>query len=237
MKTSDSYTQTLAIMMIGLLIISFHIKHLAHGFTHSHPEDKDQQPVDTLIVMVSVGNVHSRPATTSSIIGKLKKEDRVTFITKRDEWYIVILEDDRVGWAHQSLFLKSDENKPDGKTASKEIKEIRFEMTPEGEEKVIFLLSGYYPPHTFTKKGGKPRVVCDFYDIRLARGVQRHIPVNGSIIQRIRIGFHRGPEPKLRVVLDLVPHQEHYYKIQPMFFKKENLYILILSKTQELETR
>ena len=108
------------------------------------------------------------------------------------------------------------------------IKEIEFIMTPEGEEIVSFLLTGYYPPKTFSVIKDKPRVICDFFDANLGTGIERFQELNGDFVQQIRIGIHKGSRPKIRVIIDLVPDEN--YDIRPVFFKEDNLYTLIVAK-------
>ena len=50
------------------------------------------------------GNLHEKPATDSSILSELREGDEVTLVLRSHEWYIVKLSDDRLGWAHESLF-------------------------------------------------------------------------------------------------------------------------------------
>jgi hypothetical protein len=112
----------------------------------------------------------------------------------------------------------------------KKITDIRFEATQEGEEKVIFALNGFYPPKSFSIEGDQPRVVCDFFGTRLANSIIKQTTVGGQFIQQIRIGIHKGNEPKIRVVLDLVPEKQ--YKVKQLFFKEEHVYTLIVGQGQ-----
>lgn len=110
------------------------------------------------------------------------------------------------------------------------LKEIQFVKTSANEEKVIFLLNGFYSPEIFALKGEKPRVVCDFINLRLENTVKRQIDTNGDFIQCIRVGIHPSASSKVRVVLDLVPYQS--YDIQQIFFRKDNTFVLIVHLTQ-----
>ena len=109
-----------------------------------------------------------------------------------------------------------------------EIKEIKFENAPKGDEMVIFLLDGYNPPNVFSMGGERPRVVCDFSNARLGSNIKRVIKVNGKMIQKIRIWPHRKPKSKVRVVLDLIANQD--YEVQQVFFKDVNIFTLIIRK-------
>jgi len=133
----------------------------------------------------------------------------------------------------QKVALEEEEEKEEeevqlaGTEIVREIKGIRTEVTPEGKEKVIFLLGDFSPPKFFAFEGDRPRLVCDFFDTRLAGGIDHRIKVDGSLIRQIRIALHKGSRPKVRVVLDLVPKQN--YDVEQIFFKDENIYTIIVN--------
>ena len=110
---------------------------------------------------------------------------------------------------------------------AKEIREIRFEVTPKGEEKVSFVLNGPFLPKTFAIEGDSPRLVCDFFSTFLGKGIGDRIMVKGKVVQQIRTGVHGGPNPKVRVVMDLAPQVD--YNVQPILFENRRLYILIFT--------
>lgn len=106
------------------------------------------------------------------------------------------------------------------------IKKIQFEKTSSAEEKVFFTLNGFYPPEIFPLKGERPRIVCDFLNAQLENPIGCLTETDGDFIQDIRIGIHSSPKPKIRVVLDLVPNQA--YNVQQIFFRKENIFLIIV---------
>lgn len=191
-------------------------------------QEKKREPPKVGQIGVLVGNIRERPTTESQIIDKVRKGDRVTLLEQQDEWYIVRLPDDRVGWAHKRLFLKAREAEVATQKGFKEIKEISVKFMQQGEERVVFLLNGFHPPHMFALEGESPKVVCDFFEARLAKGVKRHFEVNGTHIKQIRIGIHRDVNPKVRVVLDLAP--DHNYDVQQIFLKEKHLYTVIVKR-------
>ena len=85
------------------------------------------------------------------------------------------------------------------------LKKIQFEARAPGEERVIFQLTAARVPRVFAIKGENPRVVFDFPDTSIAGSLANVIDTKGAFIRRIRIGLHRQPSLKTRVVLDLVP--------------------------------
>jgi len=57
---------------------------------------------------VSIGHVREEPSVESKTKFRLKKGDIASVIGIRGDWYLVKLEDGRTGWAHQTLFFKSN---------------------------------------------------------------------------------------------------------------------------------
>ena len=186
-----------------------------------------------LYTRVKAGRVREKPSLDSKIIYRLKKGDMVSVIETRDEWHRIEFEDSRLGWAHKSLFFKSNQNQLGSEGVFKEIKEIGFRIISDSEEKVMFLLNGRFSPHIFGLEKNSPRVVCDFSGTRLASHIGYDISTNGNLVERIRIGIYKVPDSKVRVVLDLVPHQHNDYEIHQMFVEAENVYTLIIKRVQK----
>ncbi len=108
------------------------------------------------------------------------------------------------------------------------VTEKRLLIISSGDEKITFILTGNYPPRTFAIEDSNPRIVCDFPGVSLGREVRQVMKTNGKTVRRIRVGYHKRPKPKTRVVLDLVPRKTKGYEIQPMMFKDENVYTLVV---------
>jgi len=251
-----------------------------------------------LVLEAATGRIREMPSLESEVKFTLKKGNTVSLIKTQGDWYFIRLDDGSTGWASRRLFSESpadpetaskpsadpkladsqaaskppadpkpadpqsaskssaDPKPADPQSASKSsadpkpieseislkpeivepkpsesepdmpktVKEIRADLTAGGEEKVLVSLNGFYPPETFVLEERIPKIVCDFPDTVLGKGIKHPIEVNGKFIQRIRIGFHEGSASRLRIVLDLVPDQE--YVVERTFFQKENLYIL-----------
>ena len=126
------------------------------------------------------------------------------------------------GLAQEEPLVESDQT--DNKNAYKEVREIRFQGGEEGDEKVFFLVNGFYPPRSIVLEGERPRIACDFYGARLSHDIGRCIKINGRFIQQIRTAIHGGKNPKVRVVLDLVPGKN--YDVEQLFYRKDNLYVI-----------
>ena len=127
----------------------------------------------------------------------------------------------------ERIISKSPEQEGPAGEIFKEVKEIRFEVTPEKDEKVSFVLSGPYLPETFAIEGDRPRMVCDFLGASLGDGAADKVKPNGRLVQQIRTGVHGGPKSKVRVVIDLAPNVD--YNVQPIFFKDRHLYVLVFT--------
>jgi len=141
------------------------------------------------------------------------------------------LSDSRIktsGRANENRFVQFQKKQTGATEISKEVREIRVEIAPGGEEKVFFLLNGFYPPKYFVLEGDRPRVACDFYGAWLGKDIGRCIKVNGRLIQQIRTAIYGGENPKVRIVLDLVPGKN--YKVDQVFYKKDNLYLITVKE-------
>jgi hypothetical protein len=99
-----------------------------------------------------------------------------------------------------------------GAADQKILENITFESTSASEERITFKLNKPNIPKIFAMKGERPRVVFDFPDTKMSRILKNTINTNGKFIQRIRIGLHKAPNPKTRVVFDLMPDQEVDFK-------------------------
>ncbi|MDM8552500.1 SH3 domain-containing protein [Desulfobacterales bacterium HSG2] len=187
----------------------------------------------TLVVKVRAARVREMPSVKSGIEYGLKKGDMVSLIRTEGDWHFVRRDDGSTGWAHKKLFQESDETESDetGDVEEIEIKDIQVDVTPDGEEKVVFVLTGFSPPETFVLEDNEPKVVCDFFDARFTADTGRSVDVNAKFIQRIRIGVHKTPKSKVRVVLDLVPDRD--YEVEQTFFRKENFYTLTFKSARE----
>jgi hypothetical protein len=100
--------------------------------------------------------------------------------------------------------------------------------SPKGEM-VLFKLNTFHPPEVHGVEQGIPRVICDFKDTRLADAAQNLIKTDGQHVKIIRISKTVQPE-KVRVVLDLEPNRS--YDLQQVFFKEDNLFVIIVNTVQ-----
>jgi uncharacterized protein YgiM (DUF1202 family) len=204
---------------------------------------------ETLQVRVESGRVRESPAFDAPVEFGIKKGDVVRITKHAEDWYLIQKEDGRTGWAHQSLFYDpnvssesfvsgaSDNQTVKGDNSLEEpfvkkLKDIQINMPSQGEEKVLFVMNGFYPPEIFALEDTVPKVVCDFVGIHPGKKIEkrRQIEVKGLLIQRIRLGVYEGE--KIRVVVDLSPTQD--YNVEQLFLKEDNLYILTFRSTRKM---
>jgi SH3-like domain-containing protein len=199
-----------------------------------------------LDVVVYKGNIREAPGMKAAVIAHVEKDERVSLLETRKAWYRVRLPDGGEGWGHRSLFRRREGTKAPSSTGSRagqatgeawpavdekdaeghRIKFIRVDVARQGEERVLFLLDGFFPPQTFVLEEGALRVVCDFPNTGLAPGIGRLIPVEGRLIRQIRTSQYRGDHPKVRAVLDLAPDKD--YEVNQFFFQEQNVYSVVV---------
>ncbi len=186
---------------------------------------------DTAKVKVRVGLVRKEPSRGSGIRFRLKKGETVSVLETKEDWHHIKTPDGKSGWAHQSLFSKPDQAQGAGSNPTAEIRDIQVERTADGE-KVIFVLTDFHSPQTLFLEKGTPKVVCDFPNTRLGKGMPTRLSVNGRFVKEIRVGLHKGIHPKLRVVSDLLPGRK--YDVEHISLKNENRYVLIVRLKDEV---
>ncbi len=108
------------------------------------------------------------------------------------------------------------------------VKKINTESA-EGKFTLRVFLSARLPPQIFAldAKGKNPRVVVDFNRASGLKGLPRRIKSTSPMVRRIRVGIHKKPKRKIRLVLDLVPGL--IYRVDQWFRRDNNSYILVLS--------
>ncbi len=105
--------------------------------------------------------------------------------------------------------------------------EVSFDDSSNRGEMVLFHLNDFFPPTVSAIEKNNPRVLCDFSNMRLSRDVQRNIEAKGKYVEGIRTAYHADKD-KVRVVLDLSPDRD--YDLQQVFFKNDNLFVLIVNE-------
>jgi hypothetical protein len=114
--------------------------------------------------------------------------------------------------------------------ASPVLLDVAFEKSANKSETVLFRLNNFFPPLVFGIEQGEPQVVCDFLDARLGPEVADSIQAGGDFISRVEVVSESDPK-KVRVTLTLVPNR--HYDLQQLFFKEDNLFVIIVSELQD----
>ncbi len=121
-----------------------------------------------------------------------------------------------------------DQNVPDEYSA---LVDVSFdnEFSQSGEM-VLLKLNDFHPPEISTEEKDPPKIYCDFANARLGKGVKTDMETNGNYVKRVRL---IGDEKLagVRVVLDLVVGNN--YDLQQVFFKEDNLFVLIVNTLEE----
>jgi len=115
----------------------------------------------------------------------------------------------------------------------RQLMEISTEKLYDGSIKVLFILTEVRNPNMFYyKTPSAPKVVCDFFDVKVKPGLKQEIRVDKRYIQNVRLGEHHDPRDKVRVVLDLIPGVKYSVKEVP---PEPNIFSVII-KSDEIET-
>jgi len=105
--------------------------------------------------------------------------------------------------------------------------EVSFDDSSNRGEMVLFHLNDFFPPTVSALEKNNPRVLCDFQNMKLSGDVQKNITADGKYVEKIRTAYHADKD-KVRVVLDLSPDRD--YDLQQVFFKNDNLFVLIINE-------
>jgi len=108
--------------------------------------------------------------------------------------------------------------------------DVSFEESINNSETVLFRLNHFSPPLVFGIEKGEPRVVCDFMDASIGSDVPEMIETDGRFVNRISVARLTDPD-KVRVELVLVPNR--HYDLQQLFFKEDNLFVVIVKELQK----
>ncbi len=110
------------------------------------------------------------------------------------------------------------------------ILDVSFEKSINQSETVLFRLTHFYPPLVFGIEKGEPKVVCDFLDAEVDKRVPALIEAGGEFVNRIKVAKQSDPD-KVRVELELIPNR--HYDLQQLFFKEENLFVVIVNELKD----
>jgi len=106
------------------------------------------------------------------------------------------------------------------------LSEVNFENTSNKGEMVLFKLNGFYPPEVSGEENGNPKVTCVFAGARMGADLVREQSPQGEFIEKIIVEQADELAP-IQVVLKLVPNKN--YDLQQVFFKEDNLFVIIVN--------
>ena len=112
-------------------------------------------------------------------------------------------------------------------TAAPTILDVTFDDSSNRGEMVLLRLNDFYPPTVSAIEKDTPRVLCEFPNMKLGQDVRSDIPANGKYVERIRT-LRDDDAGKVKVILDLSPDRD--YDLQQVFFKNDNLFVLIVNE-------
>lgn len=122
-----------------------------------------------------------------------------------------------------SLFLVFPEASAQAQTS---VSSVTFHRDDDLQERIRIKLVGTHAPKVFALKGDNPRLICDFPGAGYAGLVKPVLKAEGTLVKGIRVGAHRSPDKKVRVVLDLEPGRKYTYSQE--FNKEENILNIVL---------
>ena len=114
-----------------------------------------------------------------------------------------------------------------------EITSITHSKQSAEQEKIRFALNGSVTAKMFALQGERPRLVIDFPGTTY-KGKNIMELSNGELADTIRIGLHKEPTSKTRVVVDLSKTSAVDYKHS--FIESENLLEVVLTRGEQPET-
>lgn len=110
------------------------------------------------------------------------------------------------------------------------LQSIAFEKNGSKGETINFQLNTFNPPVVFGIEEESPRIVCFFKDTTAGENLPDTVEAKGRFVKSIKVGKYSNPD-NIRVVMDLVPNQN--YDLQQVFFKEENMFMIIINTTGE----
>ncbi len=110
--------------------------------------------------------------------------------------------------------------------------DVSFENTSNKGEMVLFKLNGFYPPVVRGQEETPPRVICEFEAVRLGDKVIKEQVIDGQYIKHLRVE-QVDDRDFLQVTLELMPDKD--YDLQQVFFKEDNLFVVIVNSYESTE--
>ena len=211
-----------------------------------------------VMTVTGSANIRADRHSTAKITGKLEAGEKVKADFPRGGWYAVFRLDEKdrnekkaLGYVIAQLLTNSDRHSqppagrpeekaqavavvPDGSDEGIILRNITFKLSPGGHEKVYIALNCQVTPKLSSIQDASPRVIADFKNVASVRPGLQNIPVDGSMIKRIRSFFDPATHI-LRVVLDLDATKN--YMVDQAFYEAEKVFVLDLSEDVQTKNR
>jgi hypothetical protein len=220
-KTEDELTRYLRKAM--------ELSEINFAKTSGKPQKTEPSPIsivesEKLTITATNGRIRKDPSLKSKVLFVLKKNDQVSVLERKGDWYRVQTGDNKSGWAHRSIF---ETTKAAPQSHVRELMDIKASVMPDGDEKVVFVFDDLSVPKTSVLKEAIPKVICDFSDIRISATIGHSVKVKGHLIAKIRIGKQNEKSLNPRIVLDLFPNRP--YTLNQISSKEDNTHTIILT--------
>ena len=191
-----------------------------------------------------------RSTAPGTVKGALKRGQAVKADFLQDGWYAVfeVTEKERneskaLGYVYASRLYqppqsqKADPENIEPEAAGKqvrqgappplEVKDIRFQLNPNGQESLYVAFNRFYTPAVSSLPGEMPRIVLDIAPIVSLSKEWTAIPVNGRYIKNIRSSLNKKTR-SARIVIDMDPSRN--FAVQPIFSEQDHTYVLQISE-------
>ncbi|MBN1664342.1 MAG: AMIN domain-containing protein [Deltaproteobacteria bacterium] len=114
------------------------------------------------------------------------------------------------------------EDKKAGTDIQSTINDIQYDKISDTHDRVLIYINSMNNPKLQTLRGENPRIVLDFLNSHYMDKKIYKIHTDGNFIKKIRIGAHKEPVPKVRVVFDMMPNKK--YSVHQEFSKEDHVY-------------
>lgn len=181
------------------------------------------------------GTIRQAPDRGAAVKFFLQPGAEVTRVKQEGNWYAIVSRDGRQGWGHWSIFSanlsgrvrikRTDAGEISLPSESEAVlTAIAYKQLDTEHTEIKIGLNQPHPLKIYNMDGERPRIVCDFPNSRLSPEIRPPLSPELDMLKKIRVGIHRQPQPKLRVVVDLAGGSDYYVKVY--FDELTNSYIL-----------
>lgn len=111
---------------------------------------------------------------------------------------------------------------------------VTFDNSSDRGEMVLFHLNDFYPPTVSAIEKNDPKVICEFNEMVVDADLERNLYANGKYVEKIVTTTTTAPN-RVKVTLELSPERD--YDLQQVFFKDDNLFVLIVNELTKEEKK